>query len=76
MFNGPRNATLSQGEWSVVNGPIYDLQVTGGTGTCHTSDFPFDICVKSIFQDITFSVFAYDINKKGVSLQAKYGKQE
>jgi hypothetical protein len=26
MFNGPRNATLSQGEWSVVNGPIYDLQ--------------------------------------------------
>ena len=48
-------------------------EMTGGTGTCHTSDFPFDICVKSIFQDITFSVFAYDINKKGVSLQTEYG---
>jgi hypothetical protein len=50
--------------------------MTGGTGTCHTSDFVFATCVKSIFQDITFSIFAYDINKKGVSLQAKYGKQE
>lgn len=46
--------------------------MTGGTGTCHTSDFAFDTCVKSIFQDITFSVFAYDINKKGVSLQKNY----
>ena len=47
--------------------------VTGGTGTCHTSDFAFDICVKSIFHDITFSAFAYVINKKVVSLQMKYG---
>ena len=49
-----------------------NFKMTGGTGTCHTSDFVFATCVKSIFQDITFSVFAYDINKKGVSLQAKY----
>ncbi len=42
---------------------ILSSEMTGGTGTCHTSDFVFATCVKSIFQDITFSVFAYDINK-------------
>jgi hypothetical protein len=47
---------------------IFAAGMTGGTGTCHTSDFVFATCVKSIFQDITFSVFAYDINKKGVTL--------
>lgn len=28
---------------------------------------------RTISKDVTFSFFAYDINKKGVSLQAKYG---
>ena len=46
-------------------------EMTGGTGTCHTSDFPFDICVKSIFQDITFSVFAYYIGRKSINFELR-----
>ena len=30
--------------------------MTGGTGTCHTSDFVFATCVKSIFQDIILKI--------------------
>ena len=37
-----------------------------------TNDRKRDTCVKTIFQYVTFSVFAYDIYKKGVSWQAKY----